>query len=76
MMEEEIKEIFCDIMVLDESEIDMKTPFHHYGMDSLDVVEMLIDIENEFDIEISDEDAEKFQCLMDVLTHLENHVKN
>jgi acyl carrier protein len=75
-MEEELKNIFCDIMILDESEVDMKTPFHHYGMDSLDAVEMLIAIDSEFDIEISDEDAEKFRCLADVLTHLETYVKN
>ena len=45
------------------------------GADSLDIVELVMLIEKEFDIEIPDEDAEKIQTIGDVVTYLQEHVE-
>ncbi len=59
-------------MILDKDEVHIDTPFDQYSVDSLDLVELLIAIYGEFDIEISDDDAEKFETLGDILKYLEN----
>ncbi|MEE8580992.1 MAG: acyl carrier protein [Myxococcota bacterium] len=44
------------------------------GADSLDIVELVMSMEEEFDIEISDEDAEKIQTIGDVVAYLEERI--
>ena len=44
------------------------------GADSLDIVELVMVLEEEFDIEIPDSDAEKIQTVQDAVIHLEEHV--
>ena len=46
------------------------------GADSLDIVELVMAMEEEFDIEIPDEDAEKLRTVQDVLKYLEGKGKN
>ncbi|HMV77918.1 MAG TPA: acyl carrier protein [Leptospiraceae bacterium] len=62
-----IKEIIVEQLGVDESEV---TPEAHFiddlGADSLDTVELVMALEEEFGIEISDEDAEKIQTVGDV----------
>lgn len=43
------------------------------GADSLDIVELVMAIEQEFDIEIPDEDAEKISTVQDAITYIESH---
>ncbi len=43
------------------------------GADSLDIVELVMALEEEFNIEISDEDAEKIRTVKDVVTYIEAH---
>jgi len=43
------------------------------GADSLDIVELIMRLEEEFEIEIPDEDAEKIRTVQDVITYIENH---
>jgi len=45
------------------------------GADSLDMVEVIMDIENQLDIEIVDDDAEKMQTVDDVITYIKNYTK-
>ncbi len=45
------------------------------GADSLDIVELVMSFEENFDIEIPDEDAEKIQTIGDVVTYLQEHVE-
>lgn len=56
---EKIKAIVVDQLSVDESEITMETTFEELNADSLDIVELIMAFEEEFGIEISDEDAEK-----------------
>ena len=55
-----IKEIIIDKLSIEESKITLEARFiEDLGADSLDTVELIMQFEEEFDIEISDEDAEK-----------------
>ena len=55
-----IKEIIIDKLGIEESKITLKARFiEDLGADSLDTVELIMQFEEEFDIEISDDDAEK-----------------
>lgn len=56
---EKIKDIVADQLGAEKNEITMETSFEELNADSLDVVELIMALEEEFDIEISDEDAEK-----------------
>ncbi|PJZ57855.1 acyl carrier protein [Leptospira barantonii] len=64
---EKVKSIIVEQLGVDESEV---TPEAHFiddlGADSLDTVELVMALEEEFGIEISDEDAEKIQTVGDV----------
>ena len=61
-----IKEIIIDKLGIEESKITTEARFiEDLGADSLDTVELIMQFEEEFDIEISDEDAEKLNtCLL------------
>ena len=55
-----VKEIIIDKLGIEESKIALKARFiEDLGADSLDTVELIMQFEEEFDIEISDDDAEK-----------------
>lgn len=56
---EKIKNIVVDQLSVDEEEVTMETSFEDLNADSLDVVELIMALEEEFGLEISDEDAEK-----------------
>lgn len=56
---EKIKNIIVDQLSVDEEEVTMETSFEDLNADSLDVVELIMALEEEFGLEISDEDAEK-----------------
>ena len=57
---EKIKQIVVDQLgVEDEDQVTLETSFKDLDADSLDVVELIMALEEEFDIEIPDEDAEK-----------------
>lgn len=56
---DKIKAIVVEQLGVDEDEVTMETSFEDLNADSLDVVELIMALEEEFDIEIPDEDAEK-----------------
>ena len=43
------------------------------GADSLDIVELIMDFEDEFDMEISDEDVEKIKTVQDIIDYIKNY---
>ena len=56
---EKVKEIIVEQLSLEESEVNEDTSFEKLGLDSLDIVELLMAIEEEFGIEIKAEEAGK-----------------
>jgi acyl carrier protein len=60
---EKIKSIVVDQLGVDADEVTLETSFEDLNADSLDVVELVMALEEEFDIEIPDEDAEKIRSI-------------
>ena len=72
---EKLKKIIVDVLNVDENEITMDTTFiDDLGADSLDVFQIIMGIEEEFDIEISNEDAEKIVTVGDAVEQIKNAV--
>ena len=72
MIFDKIKEIIIEQLQVDESEVTMDTNMmKDLSADLLDVVEIIMAIEDEFAIEIPDEEAEKFQTVKDLVKYVE-----
>jgi acyl carrier protein len=69
-MEERLKEICAEILYLDASDIELDAPFKSMNLDSLDLVDLILWIEDEFDVDLPEDYAEYFTCLRDILNHL------
>ncbi len=66
-----IKKIIIDQLGIEDSKIAINSSFiDDLGADSLDIVELIMALEEEFDIEIPDEDAEKIKTVGDALDYL------
>ncbi|MCP4396076.1 MAG: acyl carrier protein [bacterium] len=66
--------IVAEQLGVDESEITEEASFiDDLGADSLDTVELVMALEEEFDIEIPDEDAEKIGTVKDAIKYIEEH---
>jgi len=71
---ERVKRIVVDRLGVEESQVTLEASFKEdLGADSLDVVELVMELEDEFDLEISDEDAEKITSVGDVVKYIESH---
>lgn len=74
MIFDEIKDIIIDQLQVDESEVTMDTNLmKDLSEDSLDAVEIIMAIEEEYGIEIPDEDAETFQTVGDLVRYVEEN---
>ncbi len=75
-VEVSVKEIIVDQLGANEADV---TPDAHFvddlGADSLDTVELVMKFEEDFDIEIPDEDAEKIQTVQDAVDYINAHQK-
>ena len=70
---EKIKAIIAEVLNVDENEITMETTFtDDLGADSLDVFQIIMGLEEEFDIEIANEDAEKIVTVGDAVEQIKN----
>lgn len=73
---QKVRSIIAQQLGADESEITEEAHFiEDLGADSLDTVELVMALEEEFGIEISDEDAEKIQTVGDVIKYIKEHQK-
>ncbi len=73
-VEERVKEIIVDQLGVDASEVTPEAKFiDDLGADSLDIVELVMALEEEYDIEISDEEAEKIQTVGDAIEFIKAH---
>lgn len=71
---EKVKKIIADKLDIEEDKITPESSFlDDLGADSLDIVELIMELEEEFNIEIPDEDAEKIRTVADAVKYIEEH---
>ncbi len=72
-MEEKVINLISDATKIDKTKIGMETSFvDDLNLDSLDIVELMMKMEDEFGVEIPEEDAEGLKSVKDVVTYLGN----
>ncbi|KMY53585.1 MULTISPECIES: acyl carrier protein [Bacillaceae] len=68
---ERVTKIIVDRLGVEESQVNLEASFKEdLGADSLDVVELVMELEDEFDMEISDDDAEKIATVGDAVNYI------
>jgi acyl carrier protein len=73
-VEEKVKSIIVEQLGVDADEVNLEASFtDDLGADSLDIVELVMAFEEEFNIEIPDEDAEKITNVRDAVKYIETH---
>jgi acyl carrier protein len=73
-VEEQIREIVAKITHVDKGIITRESTFKDIKADSLDIVQALVAVEEAFNIEIPDEEAQKFQNFGDFVSYVESRV--
>ena len=74
-VERRVIEIIVEQLGVSEEEVTLEASFiDDLGADSLDLVELIMALEEEFGLEISDEDAEKIQTVQDVINYINEHI--
>ncbi len=69
---EQVREIICKQLELDESDVTMETNIKDdLGADSLDLVDLAISLEDEFEMEVPDNAIEKFETVGDIVKFIE-----
>lgn len=72
---DKLKKIIAEVLNVDEEEITMETTFvDDLGADSLDIFQIIMGLEEEFDIEIANEDAEKIVTVGDAVEQIKKTV--
>ena len=75
-VEERVKKIIVEQLGVNAEEVASESAFvEDLGADSLDTVELVMAFEEEFDIEIPDEDAEKIATVGDAIRYIDEHAK-
>ena len=73
-IQEKVVEIIVEKLGVKASEVTPEATFTgDLGADSLDTVELVMEFEKAFGVQVADEDAEKFQTVGDVITYIEEH---
>ena len=73
---EKVKKMIVEQLGVNESEVNPEAKFiDDLGADSLDIVELVMALEDEYGIEIPDEDAEKIETVGDAVRYIEEHKK-
>ena len=74
MIFETVKKIIVEQLGVDEDDVQMESSFiDDLGADSLDIVELVMALEEEFELEIPDSDAEKITTVGDAVEYIKNH---
>ena len=72
---EKLRDIIVEVLNVDENEVTMESTFiDDLGADSLDVFQIIMGIEEEFDIEIDNEEAEKITTVQDAVDQIKKAV--
>lgn len=70
-VEERVRNIICDQLAVEPEKVTLAASFiDDLGADSLDIVELVMTMEEEFDLDIPDEDAEKMKTVGDVIKYI------
>ncbi len=70
-VEERVRTIICDQLQVDQEKVKMAASFiEDLGADSLDIVELVMTMEEEFDMDIPDDEAEKMKTVGDVVNYI------
>jgi len=73
-LEKKVISIIAEQLGMDEEEIKLEASFvDDLGADSLDIVELVMALEEEYGIEIPDEDAEKIKTVQDAINYIKEH---
>ncbi|MBQ5315095.1 MAG: acyl carrier protein [Oscillospiraceae bacterium] len=74
MIFEKLKEIIIDQLDVDESEVTLSADIQSdLGADSLDVVDLIMSLEDEFEMEIPDEAVENIKTVGDIVSYIEDN---
>ena len=77
MVFDKVKEIIVDQLECDEEQVTMEASItEDLGADSLDVVDLVMSIEESFDVEIPDEDVEGIKTVGDIVKYIESKVED
>lgn len=73
---DDVKAVIVEQLSVNADEVKLESKFvEDLGADSLDVVELVMELENKFNIEIPDEEAEKISTVKDVVDYIEKNKK-
>ena len=73
-IQEKVVKIIVDKLGVKETEVTPEATYiGDLGADSLDTVELVMEFEKAFGVQVADEDAEKFQTVGDVINYIEEH---
>jgi acyl carrier protein len=73
---EKVKQIIVEQLGVDEAEVTSTASFvDDLGADSLDIVELVMALEEAFELDIPDEDAEKIQTVQQAIDYIQGHSK-
>jgi acyl carrier protein len=73
---DKVKKIVVEHLGVEEAKVTPEASFiDDLGADSLDTVELVMEFEDEFDLNIPDEDAEKIQTVGDAIKYIESHAQ-
>ncbi|MEG1848985.1 MAG: acyl carrier protein [Oscillospiraceae bacterium] len=75
MVFEKVREILCDQLDIDVSKVTMDSDIiEDFEADSLDVVDLIMSLEDEFAIEMPDEEVETVKTVGDIVRYIEDHI--
>lgn len=75
MVFEKVQKVICDQLDVDEDKVTAEaTIIEDLGADSLDVVDLVMSLEEEFDIEVPDDEVENIKVVGDLVKYIEDHI--
>ncbi|MDT0617561.1 MULTISPECIES: acyl carrier protein [Spectribacter] len=76
-VQERVKKIIAEQLSVGEDQVTSEASFvDDLGADSLDTVELVMALEEEFEIDIPDEEAEKIVCVQDAVDYIKSHAES